>query len=177
MTKIELLKADAEYAYSDLMVALEGVTEAQAWAVLPNLGPDYLHSDGSIHGLVHHIAGGKKINGSVCFRNTEFRWRDIYADAQRIEPSWEKALEYLAECHDYWMGSWADITDDQLQEMRPTNWKTDRTVLEILRIITLHDTYHGGQIAVVRYGAPESTAIPPSIADDVLKYCRDLPNW
>ncbi len=177
MTKIDLLKADAEYAFQELMQSLEGVTEQQARAILPNAGSDYLHSDGSIHGLVHHIASGKKMNGSVCFRNTEHRWRDIYADAQRIEPSWVKAMEYLVECHGYWMSSWADRTDDQLHDMRPTYWKTDRTVLEILRIITHHDTYHGGQIAVVRYAAPESDAVPPSVADDILKYCRDLPHW
>lgn len=177
MTKIEVLRGDAEYAFSEFMQSIEGVTEAQAWAALPNLGPDYLHSDGSIHGLVHHVAGGKKINGSVCFRDCEFRWRDIYADAQRLEPSWEKAVEYLKECHRYWMDSWADMTDDRLDEMRPTNWKTDRTVLDILRVIIHHDTHHTGQIAVIRYGAPESTIPPPSVADDILKYCRDLPNW
>lgn len=75
------------------------------------------------------------------------------------------------------MDSWADMTDDRLDEMRPTNWKTDRTVLDILRVIIHHDTHHTGQIAVIRYGAPESTIPPPSVADDILKYCRDLPNW
>ena len=46
MTKIEVLRGDAEYAFSEFMQSIEGVTEAQAWAALPNLGPDYLHSDG-----------------------------------------------------------------------------------------------------------------------------------
>ena len=177
MTKVDLLKDHAEYAFSELMLSLEGVTEAQAWAVLPNLGSDYLHTDGSIHALVHHVAGTKKVHGSVCFRDSEYQWRDLYADAQRIEPNWEQAVDFLRASHDYWMESWAGFSDDRLQELRPTNWKTDRTALDIIRIVSHHDSYHAGQIAVIRYGAPESTSPPPSIAEDILKYCRDLRHW
>ena len=177
MTYIDILKADAEYAFGELIKSLEDTTERQAWAVLPNLGADYLHTDGSIHAIIHHVAGCKKVNGSVCFRSGEYRWRDLFEEVQTFEPNWERALEFLNDAHRYWMESWADLTDDRLTELRPTNWSSDRTVVDILRIVSQHDSYHAGQIAVLRYGAVESAEHPPSISEDILKYCRDLPYW
>lgn len=177
MRIVDVLRADADYAFAEVMKSIEGVTEAQAWAVLPNLGPDYLHTDGTIHAIVHHLAGMKKVHGSVCFRNAEYRWRDLYEDTVKIEPSWERAVEFLQEAQRYWLDCWADLDDDRLNEIRPTNWKQDRTALEILRICTQHDSYHAGQIAVLRYGVGESSTPPPSVAEDILKYCRELPYW
>lgn len=177
MKVVDVLKADAEYAFGEVEKALDGVTQSQAWAVLPNLGPDYLHTDGSIHGLVHHLAGMKKMHASTCFRDSEFRWRDLYTFTQTIEPDWEKALQFLRDAHQYWMESWAHLTDEDLEDIRPTNWSSDRSALEIIRIANQHDSYHAGQIAVLRYGVSETNDHPPSIAEDILKYCRELKHW
>jgi uncharacterized damage-inducible protein DinB len=177
MTKVELLKADATYGFKQFTDAIDGVTEAQAWAVLPNLGSDYLHTDGSIHAIVHHVAGCKRVKASIMFGKSLYRWRDLYEDVQKFEPNWERAVEFLHESHRIWMDAWADLSDDQLDEMRPTDWGSDRLITEILRITSQHDAYHAGQIAVLRYAIGESTEKPPSIAEDILKYCRDLPHW
>jgi hypothetical protein len=44
-------------------------------------------------------------------------------------------------------------------------------------MMTHHDSYHAGQIAVFRYASPESTDPPSSVAADIRKYCADLPSW
>ena len=177
MTIIDVLKDDAEYGFREFRNALDGVTEKQSWAVLPNLGLDYLHSDGTIHGLVHHVAGSKKVYGSICFRQTEYRWRDLYEFTKTIEPDWSKALAFLDEAHQYWMESWAGLADSDLELTVPTNFKTDRTALDMIRMVSQHDSYHAGQIAMIRYGVGESDEKPPSVAEDILKYCRDSKHW
>src|ERR1700749_131466 len=101
MTAKELLIRDCEYSFGEFMKALEGVTEAQAWAALPNLGPDYLHTDATIYAIVLPVAGTTWMNGSVCFRNTEIRWREIADQIEAFEPSWEAALDYLERAHLY----------------------------------------------------------------------------
>lgn len=177
MRIVEVLRDDAEYGFREFRLALEGVTEKQAWAVLPNLGPDYLHTDATIHGLVHHCAGNKKVYGSIFFRQTEYRWSDLYEFTKSIEPDWAKALAFLDEAHAYWMDSWAGLTDSDLELMVPTNFKTDRKAFEMIRMVSQHDSYHAGQIAMIRYGVGESDTPPPSVSEDILKYCRDSKHW
>lgn len=177
MSSIELLKYQAELTYANLRAAIDGVTEKQAWAVLPNNGSDYIHTDGSIHGLVLHIATCKRIYGSVAFRNSEIRWRDCADDLDKIEPSWEAAVEYLEESHQYWMASWADLADADLEReflhfrhrMVPA-WKLIHTVID-------HDTHHGAQISLIRYAIGESDVPPPSSAEDIRNSCKDIPSW
>lgn len=176
MTAFELLKSDAEYGFHALMEALEGVTQGQAWAVLPNLGPDYLHSDGSIHGIALHVATVRWAYGSICFRDAEIRWRDTADQIEAFEPSWPAALDYLERGHRYWMESWSQLTD--LEEIRPTNWASgDCSAWKIIQTMNQHDSYHAGQIAMLRYGCPESEIKPPSVAEDIRKYCRDSKWW
>ncbi len=177
MDAIKLLRLASEFAIGELYTALEGVTQGQAWAVLPKNGPDYLHSDASIHGITLHIAVGKRIYGSVGFRNTEVRWRDTADQVEAFEPNWAAALEYLAESHRYWLGTWAGLTADQLSEERPHFSGKTWTAWKIIQMIIHHDAYHAGQIAMLRYGCPESTEPPPSQAEDIRKYCVDLPSW
>ncbi len=175
MTLLDLLKSDAEYAYAELLKSIEGVTEPQAWTILPNNGPDYLHTDGSIQGIVLHICSTRWAYASICFRNTEIRWRDIADQMEQFEPSWDKAIDYLKRGHEYWMASWANIED--LNEMRPTNWKEDRPAWQILQIASQHDSYHAGQIALLRYAVGDSQTPPPPYAEDIRKYCQDSKHW
>lgn len=177
MTAIELLKEGAEYGFREFTQSLEGVTEAQAWGVLPPAGEEYLHTDGSIHAIVLHVAQGKWMNGSVCFRDSEIRWRDVAAQIEAFEPSWEAALRYLQESHRYWMDRWAGLTDEGLEEMRPTNWSAPLPAWQIIRVLNHHDAYHAGQIAVLRYANAPSETPPPSVAADLRQYCSDLLYW
>lgn len=177
MSAIHYLKYSADFAFRELKVALEGVTEGQSWAILPNNGPDYLHSDACISSIVLHIATGKMIYGSVGFRNTELRFRDLADQLEAFEPSWPATLEYLDKAHEYWMASWGDLREDQLEELRPCQQGRDEPIRWHIAMLTHHDSYHAGQIAMLRYGVGETDVKPPSYAEDIRKYCKELKCW
>ncbi len=177
MNALELLRSNADHAAQEFRASLEGVTQSQAWAVLPNLGPDYLHSDGSIHGIALHVAGCKRAYASICFRNTEIRWRDIADEIERFEPDWQAGVEYVEKAHAYWLESWSDLRDEELEKLRPTNWAKPWPAWQLLQLMSHHDSYHAGQIAVLRYGCADSDQPPPSVAEDVRKYCRESVHW
>jgi len=177
MTAVELLRSDANNAHSEFMKSLDGVTEKLAWAVMAPAGEEYLHTDGSIHGIALHVAGCKMMYGSICFRNTEMRWRDLADQIEAFEPSWSAAVDFVAKAHEYWMASWAHLTDADLETMIPTNYKKDWPAWEMIRVVSQHDCYHAGQVAVLRYGLVESDVKPPSSAEDVRKYCRESVHW
>jgi len=177
MTAVELLKVESEMAHADVLSALDGVTEKQSWAILPNLGPDYLHTDASIHGIALHIASCKFMYASIGFRNTEIRWRDCADRIETLEPSWAPALAYLEESQEYWMSSWSNLSDKELEEERPHFSGKLWPVWKILQTVIHHDAYHAGQIAVLRYGVGESERPPLSVAEDIRKYCAELPSW
>ena len=175
MQTIDILRVQSDLAFAELVTSLEGVTEPKAWAVLPQSGEDYLHSDGSIQGIVLHIASCKIMYGSTGFRGTEVRWRDCAERVASFEPSWTAALAYLNEAHKYWMDSWADLTDveSEVLHFRGRLWPA----WKIINTVNDHDSYHAGQIAVIRYAGTESSTPPPSSAEDIRQSCGDLPGW
>jgi uncharacterized damage-inducible protein DinB len=177
MKSVDLLKHESDLAFSELLTTLEGVTEGQAWAILPQGGTDYLNTDGSIHGIVLHLASCKRMYGSVGFRNTEIRWRDCGDDMERFEPSWTAALDYLNESHRYWLTTWAALEDADLDVGRPHFRGVTWPAWKIIARMIQHDSYHAGQIAVLRYATGESDMPPPSAAADIRKSCPDLPSW
>lgn len=177
MSAIELLRLQSQAAWSELSGTLEGVTQRQAWAVLPEVGADYLHTDGSIQGVALHLATCKRMYGSIAFRNGELRWRECAEHLDAIEPDWGKAHAYLVESHEYWLSTWADLADGALAREVPhfsgNRWPT----WKILQTVIHHDAYHAGQIAILRYGVGETDTPPPRSAEDIRTHCRDLPNW
>lgn len=177
MDVMTLLRHQAEMAHQEVLDAIEGVTEAKAWATLPAREDDYLHTDGSVQSLVLHIATGKVLHGSVAFRNTEIRWRDLADRLDTFEPSWEASVAYLREAQEYWMGCWAHVTADDLGtevlHFRGRLWP----IWKVIRMVTHHDSYHAGQIVTSRYMTGESDTPPPSTADDIRNCCQDLPSW
>lgn len=172
MTVMELLRLDADAAFKDLMSSLEGVDQGLSWARLPDAGRDYMHTDGSIYGIVLHMASVKFMYGSICFRNSEITWRQVASEIEAFEPDWEAALDYLRRAQEYWLNSWTNWTDPD--EMRPTNWKKDWPVWQILQRCNQHDAYHTGQITAVRYAAPAATEPPLSVAADIHEHCKNL---
>lgn len=177
MTALDLLKAGAEHGHNEMKTALDGVSEGHAWSRLPAAEDDYLHSDGSVYGIAMHVASCKRAYASICFRNTELRWRDVADEIEKFEFSWSAAMEYLESSHQYWMESWADLTHERLEEMRPTNFKTDWPAWKLIQMVNHHDSYHAGQIAVIRYGVKATTEHPESQAEDIRKYCADSKHW
>jgi uncharacterized damage-inducible protein DinB len=177
MTAIEILKSLSDLAFETFTEALDGVTQAQSWAVLPQGGPDYLHTDGSIHGITLHVASCMAMYASAGFRNTEIRWRDCAERLESFEPNWDAAREYLHETHRYWMESWANLREEELEtEIQHPQGKMV-PAWRIIRLMIHHYEYHGGQIAMLRYACGESETPPPSYAEDIRKYCADSVSW
>ena len=177
MTVVESLRQESEMAHAEVLEALDGVTERQAWAVLPQGGPDYLHSDGSVHGITLHVATAKVMYASSAFLGTEVRWRDLAERVERFEPSWSAAMDYLAEAHEYWLSSWSSLADAELEREVSHPQGAMWPAWKIVRLMVHHDSYHAGQIAVLRYAVAESDTPPPSVAEDIRKYCADSPSW
>lgn len=178
MTNVALLKEMTDVAYRELESAIEGVTDAQSWGVLPNLGADYLNTDASIHGITLHVATGKFIYGSVSFRESEIRYRQLADEIEAIEPSWEAAVAYLRKSQEYWLSTWAHFSDaDLLKEYLHPNSGKYWPGWKYVHLQITHDTYHAGQIFMLRYGCPESDVPPPSVAEDIRKYCPETISW
>lgn len=177
MHVIGVLKVQSQIAYDELLLSLSGVSERQSWGMLPQHGKDYLHSDGSIHGVVLHVATAKRMYGSIGFRNTEIRWRDCAEQVEAFEPSWESALRYLESSHSYWMESWAAIEDTDLEKPTPHFSGRVLPAWRVIQTMINHDIYHAGQIAVLRYGVAESDSPPLSVAADIREHCSSLPSW
>ncbi|MBS1716057.1 MAG: DinB family protein [Armatimonadetes bacterium] len=176
-TAVGLLRLQSEASFREFVASFEGVDRAQAWGVLPQTTEEYLHTDGSIHSLVLHVATGKVMYASAAFKNLEIRWRDLAEELESFEPDWDAAQEYLKASHQYWTEAWAHLTDDDLYQdvLRPQGdhwpaWK-------VLHTLSHHDAYHAGQIAVLRFAGHRSDSPPPSVAEDVRKYCAELPSW
>lgn len=177
MAAIELLYLQSQEAWVELLGSLTGVTQAQAWGVLPDVGADYLHTDGSIQGVALHVATSKRMYGSIAFRNGELRWRECAEHLDAFEPNWEKAHAYLVDSHEYWLSTWAKLADDDLMRKVPHFSGTVWPVWRILQTVIHHDAYHAGQIAMLRYAVAATDKPPPSSAEDIRTHCRNLPNW
>ena len=174
---VELLKLQADVAFQEFLGAIEGVEELQAWGVMPQTGQGDLNTDGSIHGIVLHVATGKVMYASSAFKGTEIRWRDVADEIESFEPSWTSAQEYLKAAQKYWMESWAHLADEDLLRdvQRPQgNWKP---AWEIVYTVLGHDAYHAGQVALLRCAGQASSTPPPSVAEDLRKHCPGLPTW
>ncbi len=178
MRAVELLKLQADYSFRQLEESFAGLTEGQAWAVMPPVTDEYLHTNGSIQSQVLHVAGCKFIYGSVGFRNSEIRWRDIVDQLDAFEPSWAAAQDFLRKAHGYWLESWMDLRDEDLAAEFPTFRGRTWPAWKIIHCVTDHDAYHSGQIAVERFALKgESPVPPPTEADDLRRCCAELPSW
>lgn len=175
MTDREILLKQAEFAYQELLDSVKDVTQSQAWSVLPNLGAEEINTDGSIQGIVLHIAVCKYMYGSIGFKQSEIRWNHCATEVESFEPNWEAALTYLQSSQNYWMESWKDLKDFELMypHFRGKEWSASR----LIQMVTHHDSYHAGQINLLRYAVQSSSIRPPSVAEDIRLYCPDLPDW
>ena len=177
MTSIQYLKNEAQWYYEQLQEALSGVSEHKAWASVSLMPDEYLHSNGTIIGIVQHMAVGKFIYGSIAFRGSEIRWRDCMDRLEKIGTSWNETLAYLDEAHAYWLASWESLAEEDLDadflhfrgDRRP-GWKIIATVIH-------HDGYHAGQIALLAASlAP--TSVPPDLQlDEERALLMELPSW
>lgn len=155
--------------------SLDGLTEGLAWAST-ELQPDqYLHTEGSILSQIAHVANGKIIYGSVGFRDTEVRWRELSPKIDSLWPNLDEVVGWLHEAHDYWMSSWSEVEDFEAPRHRfdgsvMPGWKLVATVMN-------HDHYHAGQIHLQRSILAPTLAPPPPEGALWEQYCKEFPCW
>lgn len=162
-------------AWSTLLESIENLSEGLAWASVTLQPDEYLHSEGSILSQLAHIANGKLIYGSVGFRDTELRWRELSPKIDSLWPSLEAVVGWLQESHAYWLASWAHVED--LDAPRP---RFDGSLMpgwKLIATVTQHDAYHAGQIHLQRAILAPSATPPPPEGALWEKYCKDFPAW
>ncbi|HWA82989.1 MAG TPA: DinB family protein [Fimbriimonadaceae bacterium] len=177
MRAVHAIREEAVLAFEQVERAVEGIGEAKAWACLGLQPGEFLHTNGSILAIVQHLAVCKVIYGSAAFRSLEIRFRDTHARLEAIETSWPASLDYLQEAHRYWMESWQDLQDGDLEreclhfsgKMWPA-WK-------IIATVTQHDAYHAGQISLLASALAPTDQPPDLDLEGEKKYVIDLPTW
>jgi hypothetical protein len=170
-TLIEL----SNLAWGEMCESIKGLSEGLAWAPIELQPGEYLHTEGSILSQIAHVANGKIIYGSVGFRETEVRWRELSPKIDSLWPNLDAVVGWLHEAHAYWMNSWAEV--DDLEAERPRfngalipGWKLIATVMN-------HDHYHAGQIQMQRAILAPSTTPPPPEGALWEGYCKEFPCW
>lgn len=177
MRSVEILREQGILTFTELRRAAQEVDEPTAWGRLPAAGEEYLHTDGSIQGIVLHTATSKVMYASQAFRDLEVRWRDIADRVAGFEPSWAAALDYLDEAQAYWLAAWQDLTDDALDREVVHFSGAAWPAWKIIATIVAHDAYHAGQVAMLRYAVTPSPDPPESVAEDIRTHCSGLPGW
>ncbi|MFQ5794012.1 MAG: DinB family protein [Candidatus Bipolaricaulia bacterium] len=167
---VSYLRRWSQGAFEGLLNSLDDLSDPQAWWRLkPELseGEEYLHSSGSILGLVLHVASCKVMYAEYAFHDSALRWRDMADRARKAEPHLKQAIDWLNEAQDLWMGSWADLSDADLETPRRTNWGEMWPTERIITAMIHHDIHHTGQIYYIRALLPEdlTDVLPVSEAD------------
>jgi hypothetical protein len=172
---IDLLRHQSDIAFKEMLDAIDGVSEHQSWAKIECQPGEYLNSEGSIISTVMHVASGKFLYGSAAYRGLEVRWRDTIDRLTEIWPHWEAAKAYLMEAHEYWRASWADEVD--FERLVKNFRNVDVPSWKIISTLSHHDSYHAGQIQLLRSVLPPSAIPPPDESDLWRQACENLPSW
>lgn len=158
----------AKSAYEDLLGSLKDLTDQQSWWCVP-LGntSEYIHSSGSVLGMVLHVASCKVMYAEYAFGSGELSWRDMSKRARQAEPHLDQAIEWLKEAQDLWMRSWSELSDEELPMLRKTNWGEEWPTEKIITEMIHHYIYHAGQVWLIRAQLPKdlSGVKPISEAD------------
>jgi len=170
-TLIEL----SNLAWATLCESIDGLSQELSWASVDLQPNEYLHSEGSILSQIAHVANGKIIYGSVGFRETEVRWRELSPKIDSLWPNLDAVVNWLKEAHAYWMNSWTQVDDlvsdrPRFDGSRMPGWKLVATLIH-------HDHYHAGQIQLQRAILAPSLTPPPHEGALWEKYCKDFPCW
>jgi hypothetical protein len=177
MNACHALRQEAALSHKLLTDTLSDISEPLSWAQIQVLPPAYLHTNGTIIAIVQHIAVCKIIYGSTAFRSTEIRWRDCFDRLEAIATSWEGTRAYLEEAHQYWMSTWSDLQDDELEDEKKRFDHALWPAWKLIATVTHHDGWHGGQIALLA-SVLEPTDQPPDLKlDEERQYVKDLPTW
>lgn len=171
----DLLRSQADEAHRDLLAALEGVDEPLAWAQVPLAEGRYLHTNGSILGIVQHLASSKIMYASAAFWGGRPSWRETAAEFDAIGASWPASKALLASAHARFMAAWQEV---DLGEVRPTIRTEDWPVWRIVSLLSHHESYHAGQTELLK-STLAPTGSPPDYleSDDIREHCQGLRFW
>lgn len=177
MQAVQTLKEEAALAFRDLEGVLKGISEPLAWARVELQPEAYLNTNGSILGIVQHLAACKFIYGSAGFRSLEVRFRDTLARLETIGTSWNASLDYLQEAHVYWLASWDGLVDSDLAKEHMHFSGNLWPAWKIIATVTQHDCYHAGQISLLTSILAPTHEPPDLDLEGEKKYVVDLPSW
>ena len=177
MNACQALREEATLSYKRLTDTLAEISEPLSWAQIHVVPPAYIHTNGTIIGIVQHITACKFMYGSAAFRATEIRWRDCFDRLEAVGTSWEGTLAYLDEAHAYWMSTWSELPDDELEDEKKRFDHALWPAWKLIATMTHHDGWHGGQIAMLG-SVLLPTDVPPDMKLDEERRCvKDLPTW
>jgi uncharacterized damage-inducible protein DinB len=128
-----------------LITNLATVTEAE-WTSLPP------GATRTIEAMVRHVAACKVMYADYAFGPRTKQW-----GTPEVEGPWEvdrapmsEALDRLRETHRSFRKHLENLTDDDLDRERMTNWGERRPTRWIVAAIIGHDFYHAGEINHLR---------------------------
>ncbi|MFX0173157.1 MAG: DinB family protein [Candidatus Hodarchaeota archaeon] len=109
------------------------------WVSTQNLDPV-----STIEYKIVHLAQCKEMYDEYAFREGILNWSDLQS------PEWSGCIDYLKQTQVKLVNSFQQLSDNQLEEMVPTNWNDLWPTKQIISTLIHHDTYHLGQICTIR---------------------------
>lgn len=163
---VDYLNRWAKSTYEELLSRLKDLTDQQSWWCIPVGNTcEYIHSSGSILGVVLHVASCKIMYTEYAFSVGKLSWRDMSKRARQAEPHLDKAIDWLKEAQDFWVLSWNKLSDKDLPILRKTNWGEEWTTERIITEMIHHDIYHAGQIWLIRAQLPQDLSSVKPISE------------
>lgn len=106
----------------------------------------------SVLGTLKHAAGWSHVYRSYAFDPEPKHWNELdwpYGLRDTVIRSQSYVSDVMAWfelSHQQWMDSLSNVTDDQLDELRPLHWGEKAPLYDIVVIIAGHHIYHAGEL-------------------------------
>jgi uncharacterized damage-inducible protein DinB len=106
----------------------------------------------SILGTLKHAAAWSHIYRSYAFDKEPFHWPDAgwprgLRDTIHLSEAYlSEVIEWFEAAHQLWRLDLQQISDEQLDELRPLHWGEQAPLFDIVAMIAHHHVYHAGEI-------------------------------
>ena len=136
----DYLRRHSESAFVALWDQVKELSDAQSWW-RPEVRNevDYVHTTGSILGIILHVASCKEMYREYAFGAARLSWQDMIEVARKHEPQVEACRGWLKEAHERWIDSWKDLADADLSAPRKTNWGEEKPTEWIISAMMGHN--------------------------------------
>ncbi|MFX0152628.1 MAG: DinB family protein [Candidatus Hodarchaeota archaeon] len=140
---IDIKKDEAQWKPSPRSRTLDTIKhwneKGNNWVSTQNLDPL-----STIEYKIVHLAQCKEMYDEYAFREGILNWSELQS------PEWPRCIDYLKQTQLKLVNSLQQLTDNQLEEMIPTNWNDLWPTKQIISTLIHHDAYHLGQICTLR---------------------------